>query len=96
MSSIPYRAGVHFLRTNFPEYPLSHYERTRAFTGKPTGPIPKDMKGTTAMGGIIVKLVEAHPSRRLHRIFAECPKCRNDVPAGRLHQHVGTCVGITE
>lgn len=27
-------------------------------------------------------------SRFLHRVRAECPKCKQDVPAGRMHQHV--------
>jgi hypothetical protein len=29
---------------------------------------------------------------RAHRIFVECPECGVQIPAGRLHQHVGTAV----
>lgn len=28
--------------------------------------------------------------RFTHRILVECPRCGTDIPAGRLHQHVGT------
>jgi hypothetical protein len=91
MSGKPSALGYKFLRENFPEFPRSHYARTRAFTGKDNGPIPKDQQGVTTMGGIIVRLFKADGGR--HRIHAECPKCRKDIPAGRLHQHVGVCEG---
>jgi hypothetical protein len=37
-------------------------------------------------------------SRRPHRIIAVCPRCNKHIPAGRLHQHLGTrgCARVCE
>jgi hypothetical protein len=87
----PHRLGYSYLRKNHPDFPTSHYDRTKAFTGKTTSPIPKDMTGSVVLGGIELVLNAANPKRRQHRIMARCPKCSDLVPAGRLHQHVGVC-----
>lgn len=58
---------------------------------KPSSPIPLDFEGIFTIQG--VKVVVKKPpvkGRRKHRIFAVCPDCSREIPAGRLHQHVGT------
>ena len=58
----------------------------------PSSPIPKEMEAeVTYEDGTKLKLLsQMVPGRRLHRVIAECQDCKKWLPAGRLHQHVGT------
>jgi hypothetical protein len=89
---LPGDLGYHFLRRNYPGFPHSHYERTAAFGFKHTSPVPKDAEGVVTVGGIELRLTRPPVAgRSKHRILARCPCCLREVPAGRLHQHVGVC-----
>ena len=54
--------------------------------------IPKQAKGVAEVEGVNFVLHEhtGHKSGRkssMHRLFAICPVCGKDIPAGRMHQH---------
>ena len=54
--------------------------------------IPKQAKGVAEVEGVTFVLHEhtGHKSGRkssMHRLFATCPVCGKDIPAGRMHQH---------
>ena len=72
--------------------------------GFPTGKIPRDVHqrfpnvdiprsqwpfGTICTADVIV-VSTAHVAFRFHRVFIACPNCGESIPAGRLHQHVGS------
>lgn len=61
---------------------------------KAGSPIPLDMTAKCEINGINVKIIlPPKAGRRKHRVIATCPDCGNNIPAGRLSQHVGkkTC-----
>ena len=56
--------------------------------------IPKSAHGSVEVEGVKFVLHEHIPaksgnkySERAHRLYAICPMCGKDIPAGRMHQH---------
>lgn len=51
---------------------------------------PEGLPGK-AIGNVWVRVNPRGTTRRApHRAIATCPACSRDIPAGRLHQHLGT------
>lgn len=68
---------------------------------KPSSHLPDDGLPPQMIGNVLVWIIGKPLARALatelkrkfvHRVYCECPKCHTAVPAGRLHQHLGTKV----
>lgn len=73
----------------------SHYVWRQAFTSNPVGKLPSYTSPVTVFSDDLklqVKLLMSPANtkgKRWHRVFVNCPRCDECLPAGRIHQH--TC-----
>lgn len=63
------------------------------FSFKSKGTIPPNFSAQVEIQGFVFKCFSKHSERRRHRIFTTCSRCKQDIPAGRIQQHIGkqTC-----
>jgi hypothetical protein len=71
-----------------------HYWQLRRVLGIPEGRIPRDLEILPAVrvGNVYVWVTRSRGGghRARHRVMCHCPRCGHTLPAGRLHQHLGT------